>query len=646
MKKSIKIEVEPQFRKPADDPRSFREAELTVETREDENGKAKVAVRVSVSSEVPYLRRYLWDEEQEAYVKGYEVLGHKDGEIDDSRMKDGLVIQDTHWGDQIGIIRKPEVKDGKLGGEIEFGCGERAQEIAKDAAAGIRRNMSVGYLVVKTEKVGRADDGLPIFRVTKWTPYEASFVNVPADTHVGVGRSQEETTPTAARPLERNHMDPEKVTYSAAEVTEAYRLASAAHMTNAEVREMLDEGKPYGEVKEALLTKLEAYQRELAAKPATPAAAPARREFDEGEQREIAKRFDIMKAIRALCAEKGQAVGTVDAGFEREISAEIGKFRGKPAQGIYVPDFIRAAGSETLGRPVTGTLTGIGGNGQATIATTLMAGSLIEALRDTLVLRERCGAQMLSGLTGNVAIPKSSKLSAAWISQEGGDATKTNPTFGQIAATPHTLGAYVDITRQLLIQSSLDVQAFCTAELVYALAACLEEGAFTGSGSNGEPTGLVSQITQTAAWSVEPTFDKIVALIALARKANSYNASFRFVGDTDVWSKLATTRDYEVIQNIAGTENVAVTGGATRLLDVATDKVLGREFVESHFAPAKNLIFGDFSQLVFALWSGTDLVVDPYSNCTKGAIRIVALQDADILVRRPESFALATGVIA
>ena len=644
MKKKIKIEVEPQFRKPADDPRMFREAELTVETRKDENGEAKTTVRVSVSSEARYLRRFLYDAEQEAWVKGYEVLGHKDGEIDDSRMKDGLIIQDTHWGDQIGIIRKPEVKDGKLGGEIEFGCGERAQEIAKDAAAGIRRNMSVGYLVLEHKKVGKAEDGLPIFRVTKWTPYEASFVNVPADTQVGVGRSHEQP-PTAAKPLERNHMEPKEVTYSAAEVTEAYRLASAAHMTNAEVRAMLDEGKPYGEVKEALLSKLEAYQKELAKKADKP-AEPSRREFDEGEKREIAKRFDIMKAIRALCAEKGQAVGTVDAGFEREISAEIGKFRGKVAQGIYVPDFIRAAGSETLGRPVTGTIAGIGGNGQATIATSLLSGSLIEALRDTLVLRERCGAQVLAGLTGNIAIPKSGKLSAAWISQEGGDASKTNPTFGQIAGTPHTVGAYVDITRQLLIQSSLDVQAFCTSELVYALAACLEAAAFTGTGSDGQPTGLVEQITQTAAWSNAPTFDKIVALIALARKANSYNASFRFVGDTDVWSKLATTRDYEVIQNVAGNENVAVAGGAARLLDVATDKVLGREFVESHFAPAKKLIFGDFSQLVFALWSGTDLTVDPYSNCTKGAIRIVALQDADILVRRPESFALATGVHA
>ena len=636
--------------KPAEDPRTYREASFETVTREADDGSKVVEVRASFSSETPY-PRFMKDPDSGEYVRCHEVLGHKEGEIDFSRMQDGLVIQDTHWGDQIGLARNPEIKDGKLGGVIEFCSGPRAQEIKTDAERGLRRNMSVGYIVNKYVKDGTAEDGLPIFRVTSWTPYEASFVNVPADTTIGVGRVADTVNPqptSGGKPQQRKHMEPEKVTYSAAEVTEAYRLAAAANMTNAEVRQMLDDAKPFGEVKEILLGKLEAYQKELAAKPATPAPATPRREFDDAEKREIQKRFNIMRAIRSLCAEKGQSVGGDDAGFEREISVEIGKFRGKVAQGIYIPDFVRTstAGQETLGRPAHGAIDGIGGYGTATIATNLLPGSLVEALRDVLVLREKCGAQMITGLTGNIAIPKSGKLSGSWISQEGGDATKTNPTFGQIAGTPHTCGAYVDITRQLLIQSSLDVQAFCTMELVYALAACLESAAFTGSGSSGEPTGLVSQITQTAAWSNEPTFDKIVQLIALARKANSYNQSFRFIGDADVWSKLGTTRDVQIIKNVAGTENVGAVAGTDRLLDVNTDKVLGREFVESHFAPAKTLLFGDFSQLVFALWSGTDLVVDPYSNCTKGAIRVVALQDADILVRRPESFAKATGVHA
>lgn len=471
----------------------YRAATFETVTRED-GDKTVTEVRATVSSETPY-PRFMRDPETDNWVDCYEVLGHKEGEIDRSRMSDGLVIQDTHHGDQVGLMRNPELKDGKLGGVIEFCSGPRAQEIKTDAERGLRRNMSVGYIVNAYKRDGIAEDGLPIFRVTDWTPYEASFVNVPADTNVGVGRvadPQPKPTTAARQPHERKNMaEPTMPEYSAAEVKEAYRLASAANMTNAQVSEMLDEGKPFAEVKNALLDKLDAYQRELKKAPAQPTT---RREFDEGEKREIKQKYNIMRAIRYLCAQKGQAVGDADAGFEREISQEIGKFRGKVAQGLYVPDFIRAAGSETLGRPATGQISGVGGNGQATIQTDVLSGSLVESLKATLVLRSRAGAQVLSGLTGNIAIPKAGSVVASWISQEGGDATKTNPTFGQIAGTPHSCGGYVDITRQLLIQSSIDVQAFCTSELVYALAACLEAAAFSGSGSSGEPTGLVSQI--------------------------------------------------------------------------------------------------------------------------------------------------------
>ena len=199
------------------DPRGFRESELTIETRALADGNAEPEVYASVSSEAPYYRANLGKR------GGYEVLGHAEGEIDFSRMKDGLVVQDTHWGDQIGIIRKPEIKNGKLGGVIEFGCGERAQEIKRDAIAGIRRNMSVGYFVSEYIEDGETEEGETVFRAVKWTPYEASFVNVPADTAVGVGRSINTAETTAAKPAAENkesQMDKEvKAETPAAEIT-------------------------------------------------------------------------------------------------------------------------------------------------------------------------------------------------------------------------------------------------------------------------------------------------------------------------------------------------------------------------------------------------------------------------------------------
>lgn len=643
---------------PKDDGRIFREAEFAVETRAKENGETETVVRASVSSEAPYLRAVLWNPEKEKYTAGYEVLGHADGEIDTSRMKDGLIIQDTHYGDQIGIIRKPEVKDGKVGGVIEFGCSERAQVIAKDAAAGIRRNMSVGYIVNESKVVGTAEDGLPIIRVTNWTPYEASFVNVPADAGVGVGRDGhlQNKTPEAATIAARSK-DTMKLT---AEQRQKLReLASAAHVSGEEVADILTSERSFEEIREELLNRREKYLAELAKKPAKP-AAEARAVIDEGDKKKIRQKYDFAKVLRYYAEVAESKFSSIDIGFEREVSDELAKKTGRAVQGILLPDFVgnRAAanaadGGLTLGTPAydtdtaAGGIPGIGGTGKDLIATMLLSGQFIDALVATLVLREQLGAEVLTGLVGNIAIPKGGSITGGWIS-EGSNAPKKNPTFGQITATPHTYGAYVDITRKLLLQSSVNVQAKVLEWLMYACANGLETAAFAGSGSSGQPTGLCTALNSSAtAWGNTPTFDKIVDLIAATKTANSYKPSMKFVGDANVWAKLAKTRDFEVLTDGGETpKNVAAIGGSTRLLDTATNKVVGRDFVESNLMPAKKLVFGDFTQLAVCLWSGTDIIVDPYANDTAGGLRLVALQDSDILIKRTESFALATGVHA
>ena len=633
-----------------EDGRQFREAHFEVATRECEDGKKKAVIRASVSSEAPYLRAAIWDEEEEGWRKGYEVLGHADGEIDMSRMRDGLVIQDTHWGDQIGIMRSPEVKDGKIVGEIDFGCGERAQEIARDAAAGIRRNMSVGYIVKKAKRFGKAEDGLPIYRVTSWTPYEASFVNVPADTGVGVGRSHEQNggEPAANTRKEVQIMDkPEtKAGLTADQKLKLRELAASAHVSGEEVVDILAYERSFEEIREELLNKREKYLNELAKKPAKP-VGEVKEVIDEGTARKVRKAYNFTNVLRYLAAKTTGEGSLPDIGFEREISQEIAQKTGRAAQGILLPDFIRStAGEETLGTPAHGAVDGLGGNGAATIATNLLAGNFIEALVDALVLRG-LGMETITGLVGNVALPKGGSMEAGWISSEGGNASKKNPTFGQITATPHTCGAYTDITRKLLNQSSVDVQAKVTGWLLYACAACMEKACFQGSGENGEPTGLASLIAanHTKAFGNAPSYDKLVSLIAAVRKDNAFIPAMRFVGDNGVWEVLAKTLDYLEIKG-TGEATVAAVGGVRRLLDADTNKCVGKDFVESHLVPAKTLFFGDFSQLSLCLWSGTDIIVDPYANSTAGGLRIVALQDADVIVKRPEAFAKATGVHA
>ena len=631
----------------------FREGSVELVTRGEGEGAVKT-VRLSVSSEEPYFRSFMWDARKKDWISGYEVLGHAEGEIDFTRMKDGLVIQDTHYGDQIGLMRNPEIKDGKLCGDVEFCCGERAQEIMRDALAGLRRNMSIGYRVKEYKLIGEAEDGEAIYRAVKWMPHEASFVNCPADATVGVGRNlaEDEETKTAAIPAvvtnkETKTMNPEQV-------VECFRLAKAGNVEHAEVDALIKSGKTFDEIRAELEGKVEAYQKELrekaAAKPDMPTPGAKRAIVDENTQREIKRCYNLANVMRALAGDT-----SVDIGYEREVSQEMEGKTGRKAQGLIIPDFIRAAansndGGLTLGTPAyntdtaAGGITGIGGAGKNTVATNLLVGSFIEALRDALVLG-KAGMQTLTGLVGDIAIPKGGKVTASWVTAENGDASKSNPTFGQVQATPHTCGAYVDITRKLLLQSSIDVQGFVVRELVYAIAYALEAAGFAGTGTSGQPTGLASQITQTVSFTAgAPTLAKVLEMISTIDEANGVTGMQSFIGKPSVWALLGATIDWTAVT--ASDSNVGGVTSGRYLLDTATNTCQGYPFIKSNLAPAKQLLFGDFSQLMLCLWSGTDIVVDQYSNCTKGALRVVALQDADFIVRQTAAFAKGTTLLA
>ena len=651
-KAKTKNSAAPQAYKPDNDPRIFRTAAISIETRELEDGKTEAVVRASVSSEEPY-ERYMCDENGER-VRAYEVLGHKDGEIDFSRMKDGLVIQDTHWGDQIGIIREPEVKDGKLGGVIEFGSGERSQEIARDAAKGIRRNMSVGYIVNKYKRDGVAEDGLPIFRVVDWTPYEASFVNVPADASIGVGRVLD-TTEGGAEPETRAAVNPSAVQKKEEKEMDAKTIAALmakaerAHMKAADVSALIEQGKTEAEISDAIAERALKYADEVqqkaekeaaeraAKKPNMPApAAPTIIAGGEGKGR----KYNLVNVIRSMVAAHEGNVGP-DIGFEREISQEIARQNHKSAKGLFVPSYALLTGKRALDTS----------NAAGLVATDTLFGEFIQALVADTVLG-RVGVRTIEGLVGDVAIPKGSAAQAYWITPEGGNATQTTPGVGQVAATPHTVGAYTDITRKLLIQNGISSQNLVADELRGAIARAVEAAVFSGTGANGQPTGLdnfteviggetvgIPTVSMTAG---APTHANMVEFWSKIYSANANGERMSFIGSPAVKALLRSTRDVTVIKNEAGTDNVAAVG--TDYLCDADSRVEGYEFHMSNLCNSKKLYFGDWREIMLAFWSGIDLTVDTASLSLSGGVRVVALQDCDVVIRHRESFAIGTAL--
>lgn len=127
-----------------------------------------------------------------------EILDHRDGAMDMSRLTDiGVVLYNHNRDAVIGKITRAWVEDNRGLAEIEFDSDEQSEVIRQKVASGTLKGVSVGYMVDRWEEVlpgKQSSDGRftgPCHIATKWTPYEISIVSVPADQTVGVGRDMD-----------------------------------------------------------------------------------------------------------------------------------------------------------------------------------------------------------------------------------------------------------------------------------------------------------------------------------------------------------------------------------------------------------------------------------------------------------------------
>jgi len=364
-------------------------------------------------------------------------------------------------------------------------------------------------------------------------------------------------------------------------------------------------------------------------------AAPKKSIFDQKERELIAERYNIGNVIRCLEGDNS------DIGFEREVSAEMNARRSKlnPEKGgITIP---YCALVRTLGKTnVEGV---IEGNGGALVATDLLAEEYASPLAARLVLNA-AGVRFIDGLVGDIAIPKGSNVGAYWITSETGSATKQNPTFSQVNGTPHTVGAYTDISRKLAIQSSLPAQDLIGDLLLAAVARAVDTAGLAGTGTSGCPLGLVGTTGINEVDNITPdapTYGDLLRFVAALDDQNVDMDALKWLAPAPVRAKLASTIDANLVKNVAGTENVGAVTSARYLCE--KNVVADYPLLTSNLCPAKKLILGDFRQLIIGGWGeGIDLLVDRFSNSTSGTIRVVVFKDVDVLVRYPEAFAVGT----
>lgn len=608
---------------------------------------------------------------------GKEILSHERSAVDLARFHDGANVLFNHDMDQVlGVIERAWIGDDKRGHvRIRFSKSSFAQEKFQDVQDGILRNVSFGYEIQAIERTKQEESG-DTYTASKWMPYEVSIVSVPADHTVGIGRSADDTgielevvdktnagallgqiISKAVRDEIVRQKDPGGILSSESEIEKIEKIeiktqeapaSKGEKMTPEEIktmqdkakaeerersasilalgekfaqremaRELVDGGKSIDEARAAFLEKMGQTQKPVTGK-----------EGEVGMNERDLRQYSFMRALNAL-ANPTDRKAQEAAGFEREVSDAAAKKSGKASRGLMIPVDVLKHARRDLN---VGTSTA-GGN---LVATDLDSASFIELLRKKMVVQQ-AGATVFNGLVGSVAIPKHGSNSspstgpgtAYWVAESGAP-TESQQVLAQVSMSPKTVGAFTDISRKLLIQSSIDIENFVKGDLAQVIALAIDNAALYGAGSSNEPTGLKVALAAYNSASQEsnftaatPTFAEIVGLES---KVTSLNADIGAM-------------KYLINASMAGALKTKEKASGYPVYVLEKGEMNGYGALMSNQIASGDVFFGVWSQLILGFWSGLDLMVDPYAGSTSGTVRVVALQDCDIALRHHEAFA-------
>lgn len=645
-----------QRRKPAvggKDERSFRFDRAKV----DEKART---VEVAFASETPVERWF-----------GNEILVCDKAAVDLSRLNNGgAVLKDHDIRKQVGVVEKAWVDDDKVcRALLRYGKGEDAEEEFRDIVDGIRSLVSVSYeygeKVVRLTADGKGET--ETWRIEQWTPLEISTVAIPADPNVGVGRSKETEEP-AGNPATTEQRTMKPNIYLAPDgAPSGAGCATALTIDLAAERKkfLADERKRREEIaainKAARNVPPEEQERALNDPELTPdrwAREVLTKWPDKGfnvkdtvlgvPQRDLS-RYSFCRALSMLANNR-----PVD-GLEGELSQELAKRMDITPAGFLVPlDVQMHERDHSFRVPVhmigqrADLAAGAVATGGYVVATELRSTSFIELLRN----RQICvaaGATILGGLQGNVDIPKQATAGAGAALAEAGAITNTDSTFGELALSPKRVGRGQAMSKQLLLQSSLDVENFVRMDLATTLAVLMDYYALHGSGSSNQPTGIASTsgIGSVALGTdgAAPTWASQVSLETEVGQDNADVGKLAYLTNAKGRGKLKQTAKVSGYPVFIWDTGMAPGEGMINGYRALVSNQVRSDLTKGSGTALTAEFFGNWADLILAYWGALDIVVDPYTLAKNAQVQITANAFFDVGVRHAESFAAIVDMV-
>lgn len=651
--------------------------------REEDSKGDEHGVRLAFSSEAP-VERWLPD-----IGRGLEILDHSPRSVRLGRLNGGAAVLLNHDPDQ--YAGRVEEGSATLGNDrigrvaVLYADTEEGQRLARNVPRGFYKHSSFGYRVHKVRVEKQEGNKLPIFRAVDWEPFEVSFATVPADQSVGVGRSDEASQPNTIEVInmprkKRDNQNDDDIDLDFEDddetgdetVTEGTRSAEIragsqddSGSTQLEelnstrgrleernrvrgihqladryrdipgvsemVRKMIADGAPVSKFEEFIAPKVREYIDHLAHQTPSHNLGMGSRE---------AKNYSFVRALRALHAIHYQE-GKPDkiAPFEMRVSREVAERLDTEPRGLYVPHDVLDQSAWPIMRDSPRVMYRDAPMGVATtntvaaalVGTAHLAGSFIEALRPSTIVMA-AGAQVLPGLDQNVSIPKQTgRGSWGWIAEDA-DAAETEVAIGSVTLSPKTIAGRVPITRRLMKQATPAVEQIVRGDIILGIAEAIDDAALEGTGLSGQPEGLVNitgVLTQAVVDAgMAPTWAEALGFVTTVAAQNALRPGAAYVTTPALWGTMQAT------------PKVASSGGAGFVME--NGQVGQYPVLMGTQLTAATLIFGAFSQMLVGMWGVLDLLVDVYSESTKGRTVLKVFQDVDVNVRHPQAFCIGT----
>ncbi|MCM4355199.1 phage major capsid protein [Escherichia coli] len=633
---------------------------------------------IAFSSEQPYQRQF-WDEQNQEMVVLDEILVHTPEAVDLSRLNNNAPLLFNHnFDNHLGVVCNARIDADKVGrATVRFSKhGTLANDIRNKVIEGTMEKISVGYDI----KEYHIDYTKGQLIVTKFVPFELSFVTVPADDSVGLNRSLNTITVNleAKRDMTKEQIEEIKEEQESAQVEETpveeikepeVEETQERQVEENKEDENLEDGKD-AEHPESVdddsstVREAEEVKEEREAAPIEEEKieeVAERSEEDELEIREIARELNINDeeleralAVKDMTPEAFRTKALNNITNAQRNNEQINKEQimektfdlnnvirslvDGEALGANEAEFSAMAATATMQRgraarggsvfvPTAAMRAAADGNTKATLTAVtdekLLNDSYVAMLMPESVLG-RLGVKVLSGLTSPTAIPKmtASSVESFGFVDENGAAPEGKAEFANVKMAPKTFAGGNPISRASL-KTVPGIATLITDHINQAVRIKLEQLILSDKENARGPAGVIKQLVDAgrvekkAAFSYKDFLKEIAKLTDAGVPAQAIK--FAMSG--------ATAAELESTLKDNGVSGYIIENG----------KLAGYDVVTSGVIPVDHIVLGSFDAITIGEWGGLELDIDDTTYRAQSAIVPRIWVDLDYVVTQPEA---------